>query len=244
MVRDLAIVLASALFVGCARPSTGFLCKSFKAVDGVRVNYTVFVPHDYRPDRPVPAVLFLHGAGETGTDGRRPSEVGLGPAIKKREATFPFLVVFPQIQAGPTFASWQPGQPDGDRAIELFDAVSRDYAVDPDRQYLVGMSIGGFGVWSQAVHDPWRWAAIVPICGIAPSARAERLVNVPCWCFHGGRDGNVEVEHSRRMVAELRRLGSSPRYTEFAEVGHDSWTPAFATDELYDWLLRQRRRSP
>src|SRR5436305_15122236 len=81
-----------------AQPSRGFQDRTFKGADGQEVKYVLFVPHGYSADHPPPVILFLHGAGETGTDGQRQTRVGLGPAVRVREKSFPFLVVFPQAQ--------------------------------------------------------------------------------------------------------------------------------------------------
>jgi predicted peptidase len=236
-----ALALASA--TGCGGPKTGFRERVFRGGEGAAARYEVFVPHGYSPDRPVPVILFLHGGGEAGTDGHRQTEVGLGPAVRAREATFPFLVVFPQARENvpATFGSWVPGQPDGDRALAILDEVQRAYRTDPARVYLTGISVGGFGVWQMAARFPERWAAIVPVCGRSPRARAAILKDLPCWCFHGADDGVVSVEESREMVEALRQVGGQPRYTEYPAIGHDCWDRAYATDELYDWLLSQRR---
>src|SRR5438034_8549900 len=105
----LACVLAIAS--GCARPAAGFQTRAFKGADGHAAKYSLFVPHGYSPEKPVPVILFLHGAGEAGNDDEKPTQVGLGPAVRAREATFPFLVVFPQAQdrVPATFGSWLPG---------------------------------------------------------------------------------------------------------------------------------------
>jgi predicted peptidase len=238
----LAVLLACV--AGCARPATGFQDRVFRGPDGRASRYALFVPHAYTPERPVPVILFLHGGGEAGTDGRKPTQVGLGPAIRVREATFPFLVVFPQARdpVPSTHGSWLPGQPDGERALAILDEVRQRYQTDPQRVYLTGISVGGSGTWQMAASHPDRWAAIVPVCGIGPRARAGALKDVPCWCFHGADDGVVPVEFSRGMVAALTEAGGSPRYTEYPGVGHDSWDRAYNTDELYDWLLQQRRK--
>src|SRR3954470_3103841 len=105
-----ALVCAFAA-AGCSRPTTGFLTRTFSGADGQTVRYSLFVPHSYSPDTPVPVILFLHGAGEAGTDARKPTEVGIGPAVRAREPTFPFLVVFPQARdrVPATHGSWLPG---------------------------------------------------------------------------------------------------------------------------------------
>src|SRR4051794_40537459 len=96
--------VAGAVLVGSAAagdaPKTGFIDYVFKD-KAVESKYVVFVPHDYKGDKvgkPLPCILFLHGAGETGEDGRKQVTVGLAKAVKKQEKSFPFLVVFPQSQ--------------------------------------------------------------------------------------------------------------------------------------------------
>jgi predicted peptidase len=140
------------------------------------------------------------------------------------------------------FGSWNPGRPDGDRALAILDAVQKEFNTDPSRVYLTGISVGGYGVWQMAAESPERWAAIVPVCGLAARARVAALKDIPCWCFHGAEDRNVPVQNSRDMVAGLRESGGDPRYTEYPGVGHNSWEQAYATDELYEWLLRQAKR--
>jgi hypothetical protein len=48
------------------------------------------------------------------------------------------------------------------------------------------------------------------------------------------------VELSRSMIKALKDAGASPRYDEYAGVGHNSWDRAYATPELYEWLLQQK----
>src|SRR4249920_1496277 len=67
------------------RPTTGFLLRTFKDETGEH-KYTVFVPRSCTPAKKWPVILFLHGAGERGNDGGLPTEVGLAPLIRLREA--------------------------------------------------------------------------------------------------------------------------------------------------------------
>jgi predicted peptidase len=210
----------------------GFVDRVFR--DGSEESkYVVFVPHDYRGDKAFPAIAFLHGSGETGTDGHKQTQVGLGPAIRKQEKTFPFIAVFPQSKK----RNWKASSVDGIRALKILDEVEKEYRIDPDRVYLTGISMGGFGTWSIAMEHPERWAAIVPVCGGGDPKQVDRIKGIPCWCFHGGADGIVPVGFSRRMRDALEKAGSQPRYTEYPKVGHNSWDRAYGTAELYTWLL-------
>jgi predicted peptidase len=102
--------------------------------------------------------------------------------------------------------------------------------------------MGGYGTWSIAAAHPDRWAAIAPVCGGGDPKDADKIKDLPCWCFHGDEDGAVKVERSREMIAALEKAGGHPRYSEYKWVGHDSWDPAYATNELYAWLLKQSKK--
>lgn len=240
----LLMVLVGAIgALGLARaragePARGFLNRVSKPGTEDESKYVLFVPHSYNSERPTPLILFLHGSGETGTDGKRPAEVGLGPAIHSREKTFPFLVIFPQARR----FSWQADSKSARRALEMVEEVRHEYKVDEQRTYLTGLSMGGYGVWSLAVADPARWAAIVPVCGGGTPKQMAKIKELPCWCFHGAQDKAVPVIRSRELIDALKEAGAAPRYTEYQDVGHNCWDKAYNTDELYDWLLQQRRR--
>jgi predicted peptidase len=101
--------------------------------------------------------------------------------------------------------------------------------------------MGGFGTWSLAAAQPDMWAAIVPICGGGSPADAEKIKNIPCWCFHGDADTSVPVQRSRDMIEALKKAGAEPKYTEYPKVGHNSWDKAYGTEELYHWLLEHKK---
>ena len=223
-------------------PATGFLDRTIKDADGKEAKYVLFVPDGYKADgdKAYPVILFLHGSGETGDDGKKQSGTGLGPAIRNEEKAgkhFPFFVVFPQSQE----RTWKADSKDGQRAIAILDAVEKDYKIDEKRQYLTGLSMGGFGTWSLAEKYPDRWAAIVPVCGGGNPADVKAIKDIPCWVFHGEADKTVNVEKGRQMVAALKEAGGKPKFTEYPGVGHNSWDKAYATPELYEWLLEQHK---
>jgi predicted peptidase len=113
--------------------------------------------------------------------------------------------------------------------------------VDPDRVYLTGLSMGGYGTWSLAAAHPERFAAIVPICGGGNPADAAKLASLPVWVFHGAKDPTVPLERSKEMVEAIKSAGGNPRFTIYPEAGHDSWTETYNNPELYQWLLEQKK---
>ena len=127
---------------------------------------------------------------------------------------------------------------DGKRAIAILDEVEKDYKTDKKRVYLTGLSMGGFGTWSRL--SPIRNAGLPSPQSAAAATRkvAEKIKDIPCWCFHGDADKAVNVQNSRDMIKALKDAGGEPRYDEYAGVGHNSWDRAYATAELYTWFLK------
>ena len=116
---------------------------------------------------------------------------------------------------------------------------------DPDRVYLTGLSMGGFGTWEIAAQNPRRFAAIVPICGGGNARFARALRNMPIWAFHGDKDEAVPVSASVEMVEAVRKAGGTDvKLTRYPEAGHDSWTVTYDNPELYTWLLAHEMPKP
>lgn len=249
------MIAASCTHTPAAREHGAFVERSLE-LDGKTYRYQVFVPARAAGGRHPPVLLFLHGSGERGDDNQRQLAVGLAPHIRRAQDEFPAIAVFPQ---SPADASWTDGT--ARMALAALDAAMREFDGDPDRVALTGLSRGGYGVYELALMQPDRFAALVPICGgvTAPGAggdlyvrgvatdddpfaiAAQRLHRVPTWIFHGDRDASVPVEQSRRMAEALKQAGGDVRYTEFAGTDHNAWDPAYASEELWPWLWRQRR---
>lgn len=201
----------------------------------------------------LPLVLFLHGAGERGSDNVNqlkylPTWLA-EPAARRRH---PCFVLAPQCRMDERWVdvSWADGHstPQSAKAsvdlaaamAALEDVLARE-SVDPSRIYLTGLSMGGFGTWDLAARTPERFAAIMPVCGGGDERVAGRIASLPTWCFHGDADTAVPVDRSRAMIAAVRAAGGRPIYSELAGVGHDSWTPAYRDGFVLDWLFAQRR---
>ena len=206
-------------------------------VDGVATVYQLYEPAGVAP--PLPVILFLHGAGESGHDGMAPTTVGIGPAIRRSPERFPALVVFPHASQGYGWRGFNLSA-----AIAALDDVVRACEVDLDRVYVTGISMGGYGTSAVVSLQPERFAAAVPVCGgmvKTTPAMADRVARIPHWLFHGDADTVIPVEESRSLAELLRAAGADVQYTEYAGVGHNSWDAAYRDPELMPWMLRQRR---
>lgn len=198
----------------------------------VAMNYLLYLPKDYAQKESWPLLLFLHGAGERGDDLDRVKVHG-PPKLIAAGKEFPFIVVSPQC---PNNQWWQPHE-----LTSLLDEIIEKYAVDKDRIYVTGLSMGGFGTWSLAGFSPDRFAALVPICGGGDPFIARRFVRTPVWVFHGAKDTVVPLASSEKMVEAVKASNGNVKFTVYPEAGHDSWTAAYDDPELYTWLLEQKR---
>ena len=219
----------------------------------VEFKYRLLKPAAVEPGRKYPLVLFLHGAGERGSDNVLQLEyLPSWLAEEENRHRHPCFVVVPQCRAHHKWVEidWSdkrslPQKPqmtvDMTAAVAALEAVMQAEPVDAGRVYLTGISMGGFGSWDLAARTPARFAAVIPICGGGDEATAPKLKALPIWCFHGDVDKAVPVERSRTMVEAVKAAGGTVKYTEYAGVGHDSWTPAYRDPATLDWLFEQCR---
>jgi len=190
----------------------------------------LYLPDDYNKNKDkYPLLLFLHGSGERG-DWLELVKKNGPPMLIEYGKDFPFIVLSPQCPEDQE--EWQV-----DVLDMLLDEMVRRYRVNEDCIFVTGLSMGGTGTWQLAYAYPDRFAAIVPICGYADPTQAEKIKDLPVWVFHGAKDDVVPPEQSIKMVEALKALGSPVKFTLFPEANHDSWTDAYNSQELWDWML-------
>jgi len=215
----------------------------------------------YRLFRPsgaarAPLVLYLHGSGGLGDDNQK--QLGLGNifgthvwALPENQKRFPCYVLAPQTDRG--WAAYQrssSGEParvvsgfgDGAKlALEIVQALGREFAIDEQRIYVTGQSMGGAGVWNLITHRPQTFAAAVVCCGSATPDDVRLAKDLPLWNFHGDADQTVAVTVSRDRIAALRKAGGRPLSTEYAGVDHNVWEWAYTEPALPSWLFARHR---
>jgi predicted peptidase len=200
---------------------------------------------------PRPLILFLHGAGESGVDNAAQVNGNIDNLLAAAKLRGAYLYA-PQTNNG-----WGNATTNG-RVISMIDRAISEQSINSSRMYVTGLSMGGGGVWNFLSFYGERFAAGVPICGVAPMSGylSSNLLDEPVWAFHARDDGTVNVSNSRNRINGILAAVRKPaptypltgdfqfndamldlHYTEYASGGHGIWPRVYATPPMYDWLF-------
>ena len=233
-----------------------FMAKSFTdSESGLTLPYRMYIPGHTNKTRQYSLLLFLHGAGERGTDNRRQIAVNseiLTRIVQDTERDHACIIIAPQCPNNAQWVDtpWGNGSYSLDQipqskqlaaVMKLVELVRAGYDIDSSRMYISGISMGGYGTWDTIMRYPDMFAAAVPVCGAGDPSKASLLKNVSIRAFHSSDDGTVPVSGSREMAGALEQAGGKIEYKEYTGYGHFSWEPAFAEPDLIDWLFAQRK---
>jgi acetyl esterase/lipase len=231
---------------------TGFLNRKIE-LHGTTYRFQVYLPEEWRRDdhKQWPIILFLHGRGERGSEGMWQTQIGLPQEVRDHPERWPFVIVMPQC---PEPNYWT----DPDMlalAMASLDQETAEFHGDPERTYLSGISLGGYGAWELARLHPQRWAAVViTSSGIfwsyaperwqevstLPAEYADAIGHTPVWIFHGTDDNVVQPRESELMFEAVKTAGGRVRLWLYQGLKHDCWTRAFNEPEVPRWLLSHR----
>lgn len=236
-----------------------YLRRSFKSAENV-LPYRILYPENYDKAKKYPLILLLHGAGERGNDNEKQLVHGARLFLnEENRKKYPAIVVVPQCPENSYWASVQvdrskqpysiefdyssPPQWPLVAANELVQQIIKDEAVDKDRVYITGLSMGGMGTFESVFRYPNLYAAALPICGGGDEQRYDKRVkNTAFWLFHGSDDAVVDVKLSRIMLDKLKSLKVENKYTEYPGVNHNSWDNAFAEPMFLSWMFSHSRK--
>ncbi|MEO8351063.1 MAG: GDSL-type esterase/lipase family protein [Chthoniobacteraceae bacterium] len=250
--KPLALLFSLFVAFSFVHAAEEYEARTFTNPDGKTLPYRLLIPKNYDPAQKYPLVLFLHGAGERGTDNVAQLTHG-APLFLKPEVRdqFPCFVLAPQCPPeqqwsavkgwnGPVAYAEEPTEPMA-LALGAVDAVEKEFSIDPDRLYVTGLSMGGYGSWDAVCRNPQKWAAAAPVCGGGEPARIAAAKDVPVWAFHGLNDNVVPLERSEEMVRALKEAGGTAMLSVYPYTGHDSWTIAYGEPQILPWMFAQKR---
>jgi len=260
-----AVALLALIFTLSAAASPD-LSKSItgSASDGLgnTMPYRLFRPPGYdTPGAKFPLVLFLHGAGERGTNNTSQVNSHIDGLVNATQsAPYASYLLAPQVATGNQFVDvpFNTGSFTNATApaqsismaltLQILDLVLSNTNIDTNRIYVTGLSMGGYGTWDILGRRPNLFAAAAPMSGGGNTSTAATIKNIPIWDFHGSADGTVPVSGSRDMIAALQAAGGVPKYTELAGQGHVIWAPIYTdtttSGQFYPWLFSQSVPEP
>jgi predicted esterase len=211
--------------------------KAYRSkVDNTLQPYRIFVPAGYDGSKPFPLIIALHGMG--GNENSYFDSYANG-AFKAEAEARGYIVACPK---GREPASMYLGAAEKD-VMDVIAEVRRDYRIDPDRVYMTGHSMGGFGSWSIAMNHPEVFAAIAPVAGGGNPLTLPKITHVPQLVVHGDNDKTVPVERSRVMVEAAKKIGTEVKYVEVPGGSHiDVVVPTFK--DVFDWFDAHHRAKP
>ncbi|NIG57342.1 phospholipase [Chitinophaga sp. Cy-1792] len=228
---------------------------------GDTLRYRMMTPLHYDIQKRYPLIIFLHGAGERGSDNKAQLlHGGAWLATDSLREKYPAYVIFPQCPANTTWAPMNI-QRDGNNQVTgvdfpidgaptrptallkpLLDSLLATGKIDPSRVYIGGLSLGGMGTFYMITKYPEMFAAAFPICGAGNVAAAGNFAGkVPVWIFHGDADPVVPVQGSRVYAEKLKSLGVEYKYTEYPGVQHNSWDNVFKEPGVVEWLFQHKK---
>ncbi|MBT3192446.1 MAG: prolyl oligopeptidase family serine peptidase [Verrucomicrobia bacterium] len=258
--RAMPIVLLGVVLMftqaGVAASEPDIEARIYKGPSGT-MPYRVLKPDPYDPAIHYPLVVALHGAWGRGLDNKSRAIDAFGTLSSAEvRKSHPAFVITPQCPPKQQWANtpWGKGSYSIEKVkissaitlvLEIIPALQEEFSIDPNRIYVTGQSMGGYGAWDIVMRRPHLFAAAVPVCGAADPTQATNLAHLPIWCFHGGKDTVVPTSASREMDEAMKQAGNKQWiYTEYPTVGHGASKPTWKEPELIPWLFRQRKAEP
>lgn len=228
--RRLLVILTFICLCVVSKAQTNYTFISHHNVVKDAYNFWVSVPDTYEGQKgEIPVVLFLHGASLCGNDLNRVRKYGCLDAISMGR-DINAIIIAPQNPGG----AWN-----SMKVLNILNWVTKQYAVDTNRIYLIGMSLGGFGTIEFLANHGEKIAASMELCGGTIRKDLCKLNQVPLWIIHGTADKAVPVSRATEIQEAMRKCGSTDllRLDKWAGVNHGALARLFYLKETYDWLF-------
>ena len=255
--KRLTVLFLLCAITAMAYAADGYEKKLFVSDKGDSLQYRLLVPEHIESGKQYPLVIFLHGAGERGSDNEKQlthgSQMFLNPVNREN---YPAYVLFPQCPESGYWAyssrpeSFEGGKMPANPQLtpvmrtlkQLIDSYISRNDIDKSRVYVMGLSIGGMATYDISCRYPETFAAAIAICGTVNPSRMAAAKSVKFRIFHGDADDVVPVEGSRGAYRALKAAGADVEYIEFPGCNHGSWNPAFCYPDFMQWLFAQRKK--
>ena len=207
-------------------------------------------PKSYNPTandgKKYPMMIFWHGAGEKGpaTDNEFSLANG-GPVFTSAvdNGTFDgYVLVFQTPGNG-----WS--NPNFDLAVQVANYMITNNKLDPFRIISNGLSAGGYASWGMIDEYPNYLAACMPMSGVTTGDLQQSNINLTkftsMWLFQGGLDTGPDPNTAKQVVYAIDSTnGGNLKYTLYPNLGHGTWTTAWAEPDFWPFANRAYMSNP
>ena len=237
----------------------------FARNDGSPQPYFIYRPPGLDPDEPVPLIISLHGWVP---DTSRTNPYFVPPFTLDLADKHGVMLALPHGRTNTDFQYI--GEVD---VLRVRAEVLKFYNIDPERIYLLGISMGGAGAWQIAAHYPDLFTGSAPINGqvdwfrfwqehfdaperkelpehiehvIAMNNPADLLVNLTNVYTYGQQALTcfVGIEHLRTAVRGLEKYGAQfDAFEDPSTMGHYIYWRQDCWERAFANLLKHRREA-
>jgi predicted esterase len=205
-------------------------------------------PKSYNPaaadGKTYPMMVFFHGLGEKGGLYDNEYQLYHGGEVFQQAANtnkFDGYVLF--MQSPGAF-----GSTEFQNTLELINYMSVHNKLDRFRVILNGLSAGGQGTWDMMINHPTAIAAAMPMSWSSilyqQASVVEKIKFTPIWNFQGGKDGNPAPGTSRQTRDVILAAGGNFTYTEYPQLGHDTWYTAWNEPDFFNFVNKASKANP
>ena len=232
---------------------SGDWIEHYEAHSNPSINYRLMKPFGFNEKKQYPVIVSLHGAGGKGSDNRKQlRDWNKLLTDKKRRTDYPCYVLAPQ-----TTQLWNKGD-----LKKIKSIIAGLPAVDMDRIYILGHSMGGHGTFILIQIDPNYFAAAAPSAGSGLRRTkdfidATLIKDIPMWAFHGDKDRVCPIEKGHKVFKQMKKIGGNFKFTTWKGDGHgiskkmilggNNGKTEFSSDkcdkekDFMKWLFSQKR---
>ncbi len=209
-----------------------------------------------------PLVIWMHGAGEVGTDNEAPLTANRGGVAfaEYTDKAYVLLAQYPEKYSTP----YEEGQEETMVKFlaaynELIKKLISENKIDSSRVYLAGCSMGGGLVLEFMTRYTDLFAGVIAIASrgtiLDDLSVLDTCKDLPIYLIHANGDMTNDVENSKTIYNYLESIGNknakimiySEQYMNnlglYTYLLHWSWVPALNDEAVLDWLFAQKKSS-